>query len=162
MVSCLLPDSRETKTNKINARQIWNQLKINLLYHIWNQFELIKIRFHIKSLFWENVYTTLDIEMFSMSSIRFDSILVTCVFMDHVHVPHHVPHHNHHILIILTVAHVLAVVIIWETSGRLSWALCAMNLKDYVIFITVNNDKTNININNIISVALTNFIVSSN
>ena len=158
MVSCPLPGSRETKTNKINARQIWNQLKINLLYHIWNQFELIKIRFHIKSLFWENVYTTLDIEMFSLSSIRFDSILVTCVFMDHVHVPHHVLH----ILIILTVAHVLAVVIIWETSGRLSWALCAMNLKDYVIIITVNNKKTNININNIISVALTNFIVSSN
>ena len=26
-----LPETRETKTNKINAQQIWNQLKINLL-----------------------------------------------------------------------------------------------------------------------------------
>ena len=75
-----------------------------------------------------------------MSSILFDPILVVCVVMDHAHFPHHVPHHNHHILIILTVAHVLAVVIIWETSGRLSWALCAMNLKDYAIIITVNNN----------------------
>ena len=95
-----------------------------------------------------------------MSSILFDPILVACVVMDHVHFPHHVPHHNHHILIILTVAHVLAVVIIWETSGRLSWALCAMNLKDYAIIITVNNNITNININNIIIIALINPTVS--
>ena len=59
--------------------------------------------------------------------------------------------------------------VIWETSGRCSWAFYAsMNLNAYVvIFITINSSTINANINTSITInntnilAIINFTISS-